>query len=183
MDVGTPADLGSLPGLTIRVSRDLARVRSDWSAVDDTRIAGVGVRHPANVITGNGCLTEAWRSDWCLDELGVDQVFQRVLDAGAVSAWHVHLTTTDRLFCALGELLLVLFDARAASPTAGAVSEHRFGERRPKVVSVPPGVVHGVQVVGQRPAVLLNAVDRAYRYDDPDHYRIPADSPDVPYRF
>jgi glycosyltransferase involved in cell wall biosynthesis len=32
-------------------------------------------------------------------------------------------------------------------------------------------------------SVLLNLVDNAYRYEDPDHWRLPPDSPQVPYRF
>ncbi|MBI5089193.1 MAG: dTDP-4-dehydrorhamnose 3,5-epimerase family protein, partial [Actinobacteria bacterium] len=118
-----------------------------------------------------------------LDGGGIEQVFQRTLAPGSISAWHVHLETTDRLFCALGEVLVALYDARSTSPTHGVLAEYRFGEHRPLVVSVPPGVVHGVRALGNAPAVLVNAVDRAYGYEEPDHLRLPHDSPEIPYRF
>jgi dTDP-4-dehydrorhamnose 3,5-epimerase len=40
-----------------------------------------------------------------------------------------------------------------------------------------------VQNIGDGPAAVLNAVDRAYDYEDPDHWRLPADTPEIPYRF
>lgn len=29
----------------------------------------------------------------------------------------------------------------------------------------------------------VNDIDRAYRYEDPDHWRLPADTGEIPYRF
>jgi dTDP-4-dehydrorhamnose 3,5-epimerase len=169
--------------LSIRPTRDVAQVTSDWTATGIEHIEGVAMHSINSVITDNGHLTEVWRADWKLDGFGVQQVFQRSLSPQSVSAWHVHLETTDRLFCGHGAVLVVLFDARVGSSTHGVVAEYRIGEHRPAVVSVPPGVVHGVKAIGTTPALLLNAVDQAYRYDGPDHHRLPADSPEVPYRF
>jgi hypothetical protein len=50
-----------------------------------------------HVPRNNGILTEVFRRDWNLDDRLVDQVFQSVLGPGAVSAWHAHQHTTDRL--------------------------------------------------------------------------------------
>jgi dTDP-4-dehydrorhamnose 3,5-epimerase len=137
----------------------------------------------ANVLTDNGCLTEIWRSDWALDPLGVGQVFQRTLNPGAVSAWHVHKHTTDRLFCAGGRVLVVIYDVRPGSGTHGTLMELRLGRERPLMIVVPPGVWHGIKNIGSEPALLINAVDVAYAYDDPDHFRLPRDTGDIPYRF
>lgn len=167
--------------LSIRGEPDPELVRSDWSPVGGTEIDGVGTKLITNVLTNDGYLTEMWRSDWALDGGGVDQVFQRVLYPGAISAWHTHLNTTDRLFCAVGHVLIVLYDARTASPTHGIITEHRLGEIRPAVISLPPGVYHGVRNLGTTSAVLLNAVDAAYQYETPDHHRIPRDSTGIPY--
>ncbi len=168
--------------LSVHPSTDSQQIRSDWTPVVTQVIDGVTTHEIRTVVTDDGRLTEMWRSDWGLDPYGVDQVFLRVLHGGAISAWHVHLETTDRLFCASGNVLLVLFDARLNSPTHGVVREVRLGEHRPVVVSIPPGVVHGLKTLGAT-ALVVNAVDRAYRYDGPDHHRMPFDSPDVPYRF
>ena len=44
-------------------------------------------------------------------------------------------------------------------------------------------VPHGLQNFGASPACVLNLVDSAYRYDDPDHWRLPPDTDHVPFRF
>lgn len=169
------------PELSVVGKPDPQLVRSDWEPVGQMRIEGVSAKSVTTVLTNNGALTELWRADWGLDQQAVDQVFQRIVDPGAVSAWHVHLRTTDRLACASGQLLVVLFDARLSSATHGALAEFRLGERRPATLSVPPGVYHGVRNIGTTPALLVNAVDQAYSYEAPDHHRVPADSPDIPY--
>jgi dTDP-4-dehydrorhamnose 3,5-epimerase len=161
--------------------RDRQLVRSDWEPVCFEPIDGVTAKSVTNVLTSNGALTEVWRADWQLDPNGVGQVFQRVLDPGATSAWHVHLESTDRLACAIGQLLIVLFDARCESPSHGKIAEYRIGARRPATIVVPPGVYHGVKNIGIDAAVLINAVDQAYDYENPDHHRVPADTADIPY--
>jgi dTDP-4-dehydrorhamnose 3,5-epimerase len=166
-----------LPG----AKRRTQSVTSGWDFVGQPLIDGVVVHEVRNVPTGYGYLTELYRSDWHTDDQPVDQVFQSVLAPGTISAWHVHGETVDRLFVTHGRMLLALFDARPDSPTHGLVNEFRFGTVRPALVVVPPAVWHGVKNVGWEPGFLVNAVDRAYAYEDPDHYAVPVDSPHVPY--
>ena len=63
------------------------------------------------------------------------------------------------------------------------VAEHRLSPQRPTLVIVPPGVFHGVKALGSQPAMLINMVDQAYAYEDPDHWRLPEDAREIPYRF
>lgn len=104
-----------------------------------------------------------------------------MLHRGAISAWHAHEFTTDRLFVTQGLVRVVLYDAREGSPTRGLLNEFRFGLVRPAIVSVPPRVWHGVQNIADGPSTILNIVDRAYDYDDPDHWRIPHTSTEIPF--
>ncbi|MCI1710768.1 MAG: dTDP-4-dehydrorhamnose 3,5-epimerase family protein [Chiayiivirga sp.] len=113
----------------------------------------------------------------------VDQIFASVLSAGAISAWHAHEFATDRISVVQGELRLALYDARPASPTRGMINVFHVSEWRPGLIVIPPQVWHGVQNAGTSPAILVNAVDRAYDYAAPDHWRVPPDSETVPYRF
>lgn len=159
-------------------------VTPDWRFVNASSIEGVSTKEVAHVPVDTGYLTELVRSEWLGQNPRIDQVFQRVLDPGAISAWHRHAETTDRLFCSLGQILLVLYDGRPDSRTHGTISEHRIGTLRPTLVVVPPGVWHGVKNVGSQPGVLINIVDRAYNYTDPDHWVIPCgDESGIPYRF
>lgn len=162
--------------------KDPQLVQPDWEPSHPVPIAGVRIKSINNVLSDNGCLTEIYRRDWALDGLPVAQVFQKLLTPGMVSAWHAHRHTTDRLFIGGGQAKIVLYDGRATSPTAGALAEYRFGVERPALLVVPPGIWHGVKALNGQPALIINLVDRAYAYQDPDHWRLPADSPDIPYR-
>lgn len=163
--------------------KDAASITSDWDSLQN-EIDGVRVREVKNVVKSNGdVLCEVFRRDWLLDEGVVDQVFQSVINPGNISAWHVHQHTTDRLFVSQGLLRIVLYDAREESTTHERVSEYRFGAVRPALLVIPPGVWHGVQNISNESALLLNLVDSAYRYEDPDHWRLPLDTEKIPYRF
>lgn len=156
-------------------------VTSDWELVAAPAIDGVVVKEVRSVPTPYGHLTEVYRADWGTDSGGVDQVFTSFLNPGSVTAWHVHNHTVDRLAAVVGQVLIVLYDARDESTTHGRVQVVRTGPVRPGLVVVPPGVWHGVKNTGYEQAVLLNAVDRAYDYDGPDHLSLPPDSDHIPY--
>jgi dTDP-4-dehydrorhamnose 3,5-epimerase len=163
--------------------KDAQSVTRDWVPARTRLIEGVRCQEVRNVIKSNGTLTEIYRKDWQLDAFPVEQVFQVQLNPGGLSAWHAHEFTTDRLFASTGNILIVLYDARVASSTYRQVNEFRHGTARPALVTVPPGVWHGVCNIGHEPAMLINMVDRAYQYEDPDHWRVPFDSPEIPYIF
>lgn len=169
--------------LSIDAPKDAQSVLPDWTLVTTREIAGVIAREVKTVLTSNGSLVELIRTEWLSDRTSVNQVNLHTIDPGCISAWHVHQVTTDRLFCISGRVLLVLYDARVGSPTHGVVAEYRFGPQRPALVVVPPGVFHGVKALGSQPAMLVNMVDHAYQHDDPDHWRVPEESPEIPYRF
>jgi dTDP-4-dehydrorhamnose 3,5-epimerase len=171
-------DEGFIPGTT----KDKQVVRSDWLPAQ-TLLDGVKVMEVRNVSKRDGLLTEVFRTDWKIDDGGVDQVFQVVLGPGEVSAWHVHRATRDRLFVNHGSVRIVLYDARRASPTHGGINQFQFGSHRPALVLVPPGVWHGLQNLRDEESLVLNMVDRAYSYEDPDHWRLPPDSAVIPYEF
>ncbi|MCA1558433.1 MAG: dTDP-4-dehydrorhamnose 3,5-epimerase, partial [Acidobacteria bacterium] len=98
-------------------------------------------------------------------------------------AWHVHQFTTDRLFTINGSLKVILFDGRRGSPTHNLINEFRLSPLRPTLVVVPPGVWHGIQNIAQEPGCLINLADHPYAYEDPDHWRLPPDTPSIPYFF
>lgn len=163
--------------------KDAQSVTADWGLAQPALIEGVKLREVKNVVKQNGFLTELYRRDWMLDDGVVDQVFQVHLTAGGLSAWHAHSVTTDRLFVGEGRLKIVLYDGRQDAPTFGKINVFCCGHVRPMLIVVPPGVWHGVQNIGQAEATLINLVDRAYDYADPDHWRLPPDTTKIPYSF
>lgn len=138
--------------------------------------------HEVLHVPGNrGVLTEAWRPEWDPDGGPVAHVFTVRLRPGALSAWHCHRDATDRIFVAAGEARFALFDGREDSPTRGVVNEFHLGDARPGLLVIPPEVWHGVQNVGAGEVILLNCPSHAYSYDDPDHWRVDPDCPEIPF--
>ena len=167
--------------LSIDAPRDAQSVTPQWDSVTTGAIDGVVLREVKPVLTDTGALVELLRSEWLGGSTRVDQVILRTIDPGGVSAWHVHRSTTDRLFCVSGRALVVLYDGRETSPTHGTVAEYRLAPERAALLIVPPGVFHGVKTLGTRSVMLVNMVDEAYSYTEPDHWRLPADSTKIPY--
>ena len=172
-------NLGYIEGAT----KDGQSITADWMPLQKL-INDVKLREVKNVIKNRGgTLTEVFRNDWGLDQGTVDQVFQNVLNPGQITGWHAHLKTTDRIFINLGVMKVVLFDARKDSSSFGMINEFMMGDIRPGLLIVPPGIWHAVQNIDHKPSSILNLVDHAYQYTGPDHFRLPIDSPKIPYDF
>ena len=162
--------------------QDRQSVNADWLAVEEPPIVGVAVKEILPVAASSGYLTEIWRREWVLDQLPVDQIFQRTLEPGEVTGWHAHAVTTDRLFCSAGSVRVSLFDGRKSSSSFGKLWHRIIGEKRPALIVVPTGVWHGVKALSATPALILNIVDQAYGYEFPDHWRLPPDTEHIPFK-
>ncbi len=146
-------------------------------------IAGVSVREVRHVPRDHGIITEVYRPEWDPTGAPVVQVYQSRLFPGAIGAWSCHARTTDRLFVNQGHLKVVLYDGREDSETFQLLMELHTGDARPALVVVPPGVWHGLQNLGTVDALVLNCPTEAYKYEDPDHYRLPFDAAEIPYNW
>jgi dTDP-4-dehydrorhamnose 3,5-epimerase len=165
-----------LPG----AQKDDPQITEDWQKLGTT-IEGVSVREVRHVPRDHGVITEIFRPEWDPTGLPVVHIYQSRLFPGALGAWSCHKRTTDRLFVNQGHLKLVLFDARDDSKTRGLVMELHAGDTRPSLVVMPPGIWHGLQNLGTSDALVLNCPTEAYDYRDPDHYRLPYDTKEIPY--
>jgi dTDP-4-dehydrorhamnose 3,5-epimerase len=169
--------IGGLPTM----KQNKQSVTKDWDSLQQI-IDGVVVQEVRSVLTDHGTLTELYRDHW--DNIGeVRHVFQESLPPNALTAWHLHLKTTDRIFIAFGIAKIVLYDARENSPTKGVINVFRFGAARSALVLIPPLVWHGVQNIGSTDALVLNLTDKPYTYEDPDHWSLPANTDQIPYSF
>jgi len=109
------------------------------------------------------------------------QVYVTTTYPGVVKGWHYHKVQTDNVAVIHGMLKLVLYDAREGSPTKGEVNEFFLGIHNPMLVQIPKGVYHGWKCIGLEEAVVVNSPTEPYNYEKPDEYRVPFDSPTVPY--
>lgn len=160
--------------------KDGPQVTSEWTKLQQS-IDGVVIREVLHVPRDHGVITEMYRPEWDPTGLPVVQIYQSRLFASAIGAWSCHARTVDRLFVNQGHLKIVLYDGREESPTHGRIMELHVGDARPAFLVLPIGIWHGLQNLGSTDALLLNFPSRAYDYADPDHYRLPYDSPEIPY--
>jgi dTDP-4-dehydrorhamnose 3,5-epimerase len=162
--------------------KDDAHISRDW-AIDRRLIDGVAVREVRNVVTANGVTTELYRPDWGVVQGEVQQAIHVALRGNALSAWHQHHHRWDYLFVVTGHLRLVLHDPRADSPTKGQVDVFHLSPARPQLLAVPPWVWHGVQNLSNETSCFVNLFNLPYDYTDPDEWRLPPDTADIPYTF
>ena len=163
--------------------KDKMSLTADWTPVNQILIQGVQVKEIKNVIKTNGSLTEIWRKEWQLDETSIDQIFQVCINPGEISDWHIHEFTTDRIFVNRGSVKIVLYDPNEDSPTYRRINEFNVGISRPHLITIPPGVCHAIQNITNEISSVINIVDRAYNYEDPDHWRLAANTDLIPYNF
>ena len=160
--------------------KDEQLVTPAWDRLT-TALDGVYLHEIKHVPRDHGVITEIYRPDWDPTGKPVVQVYQSRLFPAAIGAWSCHQIATDRLFVSQGHLKIVLYDGRESSSTFGALQDYHVGDYRPAFLVIPPGVWHGVQNLGANDVILIILPTRAYVYEDPDHYRLPYNTGDIPY--
>jgi dTDP-4-dehydrorhamnose 3,5-epimerase len=143
-------------------------------------IEGVKVRQLRFVPDERGYLMEILRSDWEEFE-AFGQVYVTAAYPGVVKGWHYHKLQSDHFVCIHGTAKVVLYDRRESSPTHGEVNEFFIGERNPSLIKIPAQVVHGFKGVGTDVALIVNVPTELYNYEEPDEYRLPYDTDEIPY--
>ncbi len=163
-------------------TKDGQLVTPAWQKIERS-IEGVVVHEVLHVPRDHGVITETFRPEWDPTGQPIVHVYQSRLFPGAIGAWSCHAKTIDRLFVNQGHVKVVLFDGRENSSTFYLVTELHVGDARPAFVVIPVGVWHGLQNLGPSDALVLNYPTNAYNYADPDHWRLPYDTDQIPYKW
>lgn len=143
-------------------------------------IGGVKVRKLNQIHDERGWLMEILRSDWEeFEKFG--QVYVTTAYPGVVKAWHMHKKQTDNFTCIYGTMKVALYDARKESSTYKELNEFFIGESDPILICVPPFVYHGFKAIGTEIAYFINIPTHHYNYKEPDEYRLPPDTKEIPY--
>jgi dTDP-4-dehydrorhamnose 3,5-epimerase len=143
-------------------------------------IEGVKVKELKVIPDERGWLMEILRCD---DELfeKFGQVYLTTAYPGVVKAWHFHKKQTDNFTCIHGMMKVVLYDSRKESPTYKEINEFFVGKKNPLIIKVPPRVYHGFKAIGTETAYFLSVPTEPYNYENPDEYRLPPDTKEIPY--
>jgi len=143
-------------------------------------IDGVKTKNLRVIPDERGWLMEILRNDDDIyQEFG--QVYITTAYPEVVKAWHMHKKQTDNFTCIHGMMKVALYDAREDSPTYKELNEFFVGEKNPMLISVPPYVYHGFKAVGCETAYFISVPTLPYNYDEPDEFRLPADTDEIPY--
>ena len=146
-------------------------------------IEGVKTKKLKLIPDERGRLLEILRSD---DEEffdGFGQAYVTTGYPGVVKAWHYHKHQTDHFAVVSGMMKVVLYDDRDGSSTRGEVNEFFMGDLNPLLLKIPKGVYHGFKCISETEALCLNAPTNIYNYEDPDEYRLPAHTDQIPYNW
>ena len=79
-----------------------------------------------------------------------------------VKGWHLHSKMTLNYAVVLGEIKLVLYDARPESITKGQIQEFFLSQKNYKLVSVPPLIWNGFMGIGEKNSIVANCADLPY---------------------
>ena len=117
--------------------------------------------------------------DFVPSELNRIQVSITLSYSGVIKAIHYHFEQTDLWVPVKGMFQVFLCDLRESSPACGRINTLFIGDLRPWKLRIPPGVGHGYKILGDKPGLLVYAMDRYY--NPRDEGRIPFDDPGINY--
>lgn len=152
----------------------------------EQKIKGVKIKKLKLIPDERGFLMEMLRDDDPLFK-GFGQVYITGVKRGAAKAWHYHKKQIDNFVCVEGKALVSLVDFRKNSPTYKTTQEFVLeappNAKEPILLQIPTHVLHGFTTYRCKFTKIINVPTIHYVYDDPDEFRYPWDSPEVPYKW
>ena len=144
---------------------------------------GVSFHNVTTHVDDRGWVCEVYDPRWGWSDEPLRYIYATALRPGAIKAWAMHEKNEDRYFILLGEVQLVLYDARPNSATRGQVFTIYLSHYQRRLVNIPAGVWHGNRNVGHTEAVIIGCPTTFYDHDNPDKFRLPLDNDVIPFRF
>ena len=84
------------------------------------------------------------------------EIYFSVVYPGVIKGWHLHHKMVLNYAVPVGQIKLVLFDAREDSSTRGELIEIFTGPDNYSLIQIPPGVWNGFKGIGTGPSVVAN---------------------------
>lgn len=144
---------------------------------------GVTFRRAPTHIDARGSVCEMYDPRWGWHSAALVFVYMFTLRPGMVKGWGLHKLHEDRYFVQLGEMEIVMYDVRPDSPTRGTISSVVLSEYDRRLMNIPAGIWHANHNLGPKDALVVNFPTRPYDHANPDKYRLPLGTDQIPYRF
>jgi dTDP-4-dehydrorhamnose 3,5-epimerase len=171
-----------MSAMSARPKKDAPSVAPDGTPLVPL-IHGVEIRYGVTQTDERGSICEILDPAWGFHPDPIVYLYELTIRPGKIKGWHVHHLHDDRIFISRGELKVVLYDDRADSQTFGMVNEVHRSERHRSIMVIPAHVFHAHQNIGDGDVALISMPTRPYNHADPDVYRLPLDTDQIPYRF
>jgi dTDP-4-dehydrorhamnose 3,5-epimerase len=163
--------------MTIALPREAGNVTIEWlqstkykvvPAWQGSTITDVLVKDLKVHLDGRGDVTELWSRPWIESDglLDVYHVYQSATDYNVVKCWHLHNLHTDQFTVTRGKLQVTLVDIRVDSPTFGHVNTIFLGSLKPRLIKIPPMVLHGWKALSEPEVIVVNLQSHVYTPDD-----------------
>lgn len=137
-------------------------------------IQGVIVRDLTVHLDGRGEVTELYSTPWQKDGLdGVAHIYQSATDYGVIKCWHLHDVHTDHFTVTRGKLQVTIVDLREESPSFRHVNSFFLGSLRPRLIKIPPRLMHGWKALSEPEVLVVNC--QSHVYDAADEFKFPWD--------
>jgi dTDP-4-dehydrorhamnose 3,5-epimerase len=129
-------------------------------------IQDVVVRDLKKFIDDRGWLVEVFRQDEVDPAFMPAMGYVSMTSAGIARGPHEHVDQADYFaFIGPSDFKIYLWDSRKGSPSYMKRQVVFAGEDVPRVLIIPPGVVHAYKNIGDRPGMVLNFPNRLYAGD------------------
>ena len=144
---------------------------------------GVKFHRSATHSDERGSVCEIFDLRWNWHPDPIVFVYTFTIRPGKIKGWGMHKMHEDRYFVLSGEMEVVLYDARPDSPTSGAVARLVLSHYDRRIMNIPAGVWHANRNLGDTDVVVVNFPTIPYDHTNPDKYRLPVDTDEIPFKF
>jgi dTDP-4-dehydrorhamnose 3,5-epimerase len=164
------------------MKKDVQTVTSEGQPIQPL-IDGVTFKDAPTHVDDRGFVVEMFDSRWSWHTAPMVFSYVYTIRPGIIKGWGMHKKHEDRYFILFGEMEVVLYDDRENSPTKGLINKIYLTEFNRRLMNIPPGVWHADRNVGSKDVVVVNFPTISYDHQDPDKYRLPLDTTEIPYSF
>lgn len=163
------------------IERDVQTVTPECKPL--TRLpAGMVVHDLVTHTDDRGTVCELYDHRWGINPDAVVFAYLFTIRPGRAKGWGIHREHEDRYAFLGGELELAFYDAREDSPTAGEESRVVLSLLQRKLLVIPRGVWHAERNIGAVDVEVVNFPTIPYDHANPDKYRLPLDTEELPVR-
>jgi dTDP-4-dehydrorhamnose 3,5-epimerase len=162
--------------------RDKKTIRSDGTEIIDLP-EGVSLYDCKVHIDDRGSLCEMFNPGWGWNDNPMVYAYYFTVRPGKVKGWGIHYKHESRYFIIAGEVELVFYDDRKESSTYKKIFKVYLSEQDKKAINIPSGIYHATNNIGVKEALLVNFPTAMYDRKNPEKYRLPCDTDQIPYSF